>query len=293
MEKFKKHIDQLSDAQEYASMETREKGDVSAYKLVETIESDDPAIRDFDKEVAFCRLVGKVKPGFLDPTRMYDAGKLPIDPKNYEFKPMIGMGGESKVYPIMSKSPELPSWIMKIYRKEKGSTSELVEQGKKIKEEYEKIKDWYKAIPDAVPQEHMIIADDPKVHEPRLIILREFISEEIIDIFEDISEYQLCELLKRDHKLRNAYQKFCEITLLHEQQSHEMIDVLGKKNISLLRNGDRYKFIILDPHIIYSTKTSRKDRIERLKRHLNFMIEMAEDTSGKEGVVNEPLGLGD
>lgn len=201
------------------------------------------------------------------------------------------MGGESKVYHLSAKDSKEPSWILKYYRKRKGSADELVEQGRIIRDEYEKIKKWYGVLPEIVPEEHMMIAEDPKSQEAMLVIVRKFIAEEIIDIFHDISEYQFIKLLENDHRLRDDFQKFCQITFLHEEETHEVIDLLGNKNISLLKQGKKHKLIILDPHIIYSTEKSIEHKKVRLKRCLNYLEEVAEDSSENEALINEPLQL--
>lgn len=280
-----------ADAHEYAAFESAAKPLPALDELMTTMESHDPKVKDFDRIVAFYKLLGKVFPGMLDPERMYDSRNLPFDPKRFKFNNLLGMGGESKVYHLEAKDSAEPSWILKYYRKRKGSVDELVEQGKEIREEYERIKKWYSIIPGIVPEEHMMIAEDPKSQEAMLVIVREFVADEILDIFADISEQKLIKLLESNHKLRDDFQKFCQITFFHEEETHEVIDLLGNKNVSLLRRGNEYKLVILDPHIIYSTEKSIEHKKVRLKRCLNNYELIADDSSENEALINEPLQL--
>lgn len=281
MEGFRKNLAEMPDAVELVALRKSKGEGAKLGECLEKIVSSDDLVSDFDKMVAFFEIAGKILPPLLDFKKMYNTDNLPFDPEKYEFKYLLGMGGESKVYHLSAKDDQLPSWILKVYRKQKGNTQELAEFGKEKGAEYERIKKLYSVIPDLVPEESMIIAEDPKTQDGMLMIVREFVGNDISDVFLDLSEKELAEILRNDPELRDKFQKFCQITFFNEKQTGEVIDLLGRNNLSLIKKDGRSKLIILDPHIFYSTRTSAEHKRSRTFQKLEYLQNIALYSRGR------------
>lgn len=197
-----------------------------------------------------------------------DPSRLPFNPDQLEFKGRIDKGWEHMIYLLESKDEKIPSYVLKINLLNTGSAEELAEKAVEFKNEYKRLKDLYAAISGLVPEEFTMIAASPRGGQPSIATIQKFIGYEIKDLIEDYEIKELSVLFKNEPGLLADYQKFMEITEKEFNSSGRVIDLIGDKNLAIVKIGGEHKLIILDPHNSVSDN-GKDDRIERQKEKMD------------------------
>ena len=93
--------------------------------------------------------------------------------------------------------------------------------------------------------------------------MKDFFSLSADNLFREAKIYPVFE---------NQIKKFSRITFDRERETGEVIDILGPKNISVIKSGDQKRLILLDPHgIIYNSNELDEVKKEKLKQRLGFL----------------------
>lgn len=280
MESFSYYRGRMADILEEA-MTRYEKRSVSPSVFLGEILS--PETSKSKKVLAFLRLVRDVLPGLENSKEnlkfFRDLSQIPVDPKNYEFKDSVGEGGECSVFLLESKRSERQSIVMKVYRRTDENSDELVRRGNKLRTEYLQIKEWYKDLPDLVPEETMIVAKDVRKtpftpRSPALVIFQKFFGGELRDLFSGFNPGELESIMQEDPEFAAKLRLFAEISLQHEQETGELVDTFGDKNICITKQGGKHRLIILDPHVIHSSRSGDKAYLDKVRKHLSFLSEL-------------------
>lgn len=228
---------------------------------------------------AILTLIHRVLPGIVPDKKIYQdkffkEENLPFDLENYKFeRDFIGKGGESCVFLLRSLVEGKESIVLKINKKRNSSTEGLLQEAKRIKEEYERVKEWYEdELPGFIPEELTIISPGARGEERVIITIQKFIAGEIKDLFSDFSQEELVELLKNNSQLREDFKKFFLATKKKERETGEMIDMFGEKNLSIVEGekGEK-KLIFLDPHVIFSRIKRGQETRKRMQEKLNYL----------------------
>ena len=109
-----------------------------------------------------------------------------------------------------------------------------------------------------------------------MAVLQPYQTGEIRDIFTEISQENLIELLNNNLELKNKFINFTKQTLKHAESTQETLDLLGDKNLSIILNEDEDKFVILDPHHIYKTSDKEHDCGARCQQRLDYLKDILE-----------------
>ena len=235
------------------------------------------------KVLALLRLIRDVLPGCKNSKEnlklFRDLSDLPINPEVYEFQDLVGSGYESNVYLLESKNAEQKSLVMKVYQRLSGNVDSLIRRGRELNQEYSQIREWYKDIPDLVPTEAMIVARDVKIspiipRENTLVIFQKFFGGKLKDLFRGFKPGELEKIIREDPVFAERLKLFAKISVQHEQETGEVVDTLGNNNVCVVRQGEKYSLIILDPHIIHSTRSTNEPNLEQIKKHLYFLSQL-------------------
>lgn len=238
----------------------------------------------YERFVSLLRLIKDILPKSLtniDESKLKDLfyykKDLPFNPKKYNFGERIGIGGQSRVYLLESQTKENCSWTIKIATPNiEGKTP--LEQVEAFKKEYEYIKKIYKEMPELIPLEHFLMIDDP-YHRSKFAaatILQPFVSGEIRDIF-DVKPEELKNMSQKNSFFKEQLEKFCSTTLDYAQENGEVIDLLGPKNVSVVKSEEGERLVLLDPHLIYSTPGPEKEQQEQIDQALEFLKKVGEE----------------
>jgi hypothetical protein len=211
----------------------------------------------------------------------YDTKGLPFDPGKFKFEETdLGHSGSVRVYLLESKTAA-PSMAIKVFRP---ANIELPapEKAVYLKKERDEIARLYASVPDLVPKEHYIVMEDPfEKGRPAATVVEEFIAGEMTDVFY-LSPQTLRHMAEGNPNFKNQLVKFIEVTLQHEAEKHEVVDILGPKNLIVITAKDgSLQLVLLDPHGYLKTKDSDDaDRAERARKRLDFLRQVLELIKG-------------
>src|SRR3989344_4333037 len=217
---------------------------------------------------------------FLDDTLYHEKG-LPFDPDLYDLDGRIGSGGQSRVYLLQSKKEGVDSLALKVTRQRKQGEDPMpfIEN---LKKEYEHVREIYDNVSDVVPPQYFIVLNDPLYKGyPAAAILQPFERGEMEDLF-DLSVEDLALRAQKDDVFRKQLEGFCSATIHHMEERGEIIDILGKRNVSVVKSGNGTRLTIIDPHPIYSfdgRMIHKKDRDGRLGARVAFLQNIMEKIS--------------
>lgn len=228
----------------------------------------------FNRTVALLGMLRKVLPeGVLK--FKYKTADLPLNPESYEFKEgAVGRGGENDVYRLEARTAGAPSWALKINHQDRGDLKTLTGRAKEIKQEHEMVKDWYKEIEGLVPREWTLILAGPRDGRPAIATLQEYYGSEIRDIFKEIEKDELAGLLDNQPRLKADLENFLRLSREQALATGETIDLLGNKNLSLIKKDGEERLVLLDPHLISNPWRNEEDVKARLASRLAYLEEI-------------------
>ena len=200
---------------------------------------------------------------------------LPIDPKRYQFETKkVGSGSECSVYRLTSLDPAQPSFVIKIDNGVRRDVDVLVERGKELRAEHAEMREWYRDIPEFIPDEMQFIGKSPTGGRNALFTLQEYIgtADQIHDLFRGQTKAELIDILRQDPALRATFLTFASVTLEKAEIAGEMIDSIGDRNIVMIDQADGGKALrYLDPHGKYKLATVSEKKRQVLQADLDFL----------------------
>lgn len=211
-----------------------------------------------------------------------DFNKLPFCFEQLEFKGQIGRGAISKAYLLESKDKNGPSFVVKIEYKNSGTVDELMETARQNREDYKKIREIYSSMPELIPEEITVLLSHRKSGEPSAATIQKFLGNNLRDVFNDFSREELLKILRNSRSLGDDFIKFTKISVELERNSSEVIDLLGDKNLSIAKQGEKFNLVFLDPHLVSSTKSDDEERASRLKKALSYLNEISQEIDFKK-----------
>jgi hypothetical protein len=209
---------------------------------------------------------------------LYDTKELPFKPDKFSFEGIIGRGGGSKVYILKSLDKKLSSYVIKII---KNLYAEIILNNSEdaavaLKNEYEQIRSWYKGDAQKVfLPEYILKLKNPKNKKIAIAILQIYQGGEIKDIFNETKKEDLIKILQENEVLRKIFINFTEQTIKHADETQEILDFFGNKNLSLINDNGNYKLMVIDPHVIYKTSDDKNKCGEKAMKYLNYLKEIS------------------
>ncbi|NTW22893.1 hypothetical protein HGA34_05150 [Candidatus Falkowbacteria bacterium] len=224
----------------------------------------------FDRTVAMLSIMRTLVPVNLKYD--YKTEHLPINPERYEFKEgTIGRGGENDVYLLESKVDGAPSMVLKMNHMDGGNVDQLVARAVEIKKEYEQVKERFKELPDLVPEEFSLIMESPRNGKPAIATIQQYYGTEIRDIFKLMMRENLPKLLEKNPRLKAEMVNFIRITEAMAAETGNMVDLLGNRNLSIVKAGDEERLLLLDPHLISHPERNQEEVKARQRKRLDYL----------------------
>lgn len=203
----------------------------------------------------------------------YKPEQLPFSPDQFVFRGKVGSGGMNNVFLLESKSPNLPSWVIKIpHRFRKG---EIYEQAESTREEYLEISRAFAHIPNLVLGEENLIVHSPRGREPAPAVLQRFMCSEFRDIFNDVSREQLEVLLRDNRPLSHSVGEFIKVFEENPSLFEKQLDIHGDKNLCIVTTVQGPRLLLLDPHY-RGTATLEKDKEAIIRERIEYLNSVTE-----------------
>lgn len=197
----------------------------------------------------------------------YDLNNLPFRFLENDAQEPLASGYVSEVFLLESRD-ENPSFAVKVDYMNQGSINDLTVLAREQRSEYQYIRTLYESLPGLVPEEWSMIVESPRAAKPAVATVQEFLGTDLKDVFTDMSEEELVDVLSADSELADVFKKFVAITVSLEDPS--FLDFLGKKNLVIGNDGEKHRLYFLDPHFPRGWSDAQKtillDRVEYLKR---------------------------
>lgn len=212
----------------------------------------------------------------------YNLKELPFRPDQFSFEGIKGSGATSCVHLLKSKNPEKSSWALKVLKNKyvKQNFDSLDQAGQFFVKEYQQVRDWYgQELSDFFLPEYIIKLKNPRKSEKcdSLAILQPYQGQELQDVFTEIPKNELVNLLQENKNLGHKFVHFINATLDHEAKTGETLDLIGRKNISLVDHGKDARFVVLDPHWIHWTDKDKDDSALQTRQRLNYLKEILDE----------------
>ena len=249
----------------------------SLYKIV------DPKGKTYKRAEAFFGLVRQSFPesfwekhGIQEYFRDYS--ELPIDEQKYRLSHRVGSGNQCDCFLLESlhqPEGEDRSLVLKAFQNGGNSVSELKKKGAQVKQDYEILREWYKEMPDLIPDQWPVIMGKfqiPHGH-PMLAVVQKFLGNRIQDVASGFTDEAWSKVCNENPALREELKKFYEITQHDVDQYGKVPDLLGQDNLAVAWRQDTPRLVFLDPDGIdriadMESKTVKKvnDRLDLLRR---------------------------
>ncbi len=260
--------------------EEHKKGEKKPYELLGKEIFNGTMEWKYKKVVAATELLLEIAPEIIsgkikDVLNDKDYDKLPFDLSQYEFQERIGKGEVSKVHLLQAKDMSEPSYVLKICYRQKGDVDSLQKVAQTEHEEYERISAIYKDIKNFIPAEQSIITTDKKNGEPVIATIQQYMGQDMRDFFSEIETGELKKMFEENEDFRKEFIQFADITLQLFRDKGEVIDLSGRKNLSVIEKEGRPHLRFIDPHNISSTASSdNKKMMDRIQNALVYIKEI-------------------
>lgn len=235
----------------------------------------------FSRTVALLSLVRRLAP--IELKYNYQKEDLAVSPDRYEFKEgAIGRGGENDVYLLEAQNEDAPSWVIKVNRQDRGDVAQLTARAKEIKADYEDIKESFRDLPDLIPPEYTAIMTDPRDNKPAIITLQPYLGRDLRDLFRKTETDPVGATVRANPNLQADLRNFLRINEEKLQSSGKMIDLIGPRNLVLVKSGGQDRLLVLDPHLISNPLRSEESTKKKQRERLNYLYDLLGETSAME-----------
>ncbi len=208
-----------------------------------------------------------------------DFSQLPFNPEKLEFKEKIGAGYVSKVYLLEAKADSLPSYVLKLDFNKPGDANDLHKFVKQNQEDYERIKDYYRDLPDLIPEEESLLLTGRKDRKPVVATVQKFIGTNLKDVFNDYTPEELRTVMANNPALHKDLAHFTELSLAWRVERSEAVDLVGEKNLVVAEQDGRLVLKFLDPHLISSLASDDRERNKDLEKALSYLENICSQVS--------------
>lgn len=202
---------------------------------------------------------------------MYKNNLFPWNPVDNE---LIASGSGAAVFLVKWKNEEK---VLRIYRKSLGkSLRGLLEIARHYKRNYESMRDRYGASRDLVlPMDFLVFSGLP-LGIPVAASLQPYIGGEKKDIFEDFSDKEFLGLLQAHDTLREQFLVFARQTLEQWNEGQTCFDFLGRENLMLIKEDDRYRLHIVDVGLFELETVAKKypEKIARIEQRVKELASL-------------------
>ena len=202
----------------------------------------------------------------------------------------FGKGGANIVFLLEAQNSTQDSIMLKIpYR----GTLAPEEYAKKDRQEYLEIEEAFGDLEDFVVSEQHLVMHSPRGGKPTAAVVQKFQGTNVRDIFTEIGEGELREMLLQEENIRTTLTGFLDILRERPELIEKEIDILGKKNLSIVETEDGPKLRFLDPHYRANTgeETDSVEQITDAGEEPDSVQRITERCSYLQGVLDSLEGV--
>lgn len=221
-------------------------------------------------------VIGLIKKILKIDSPQYNLENLPFDTSSFIFKGLIGLRLEKDVYLFESVNNIDRSFVLKVVDRLSNEDERKVFQWKIIIEQtYSRMKVIYNEIPSFILDYEIVIIKNPSYPQEYCVAIKQaFQYGELLDIFMDIKEEKLLELINMHENLANSFKLFIQKTLEHFEKTGEIIDIGSKGNAVIrIKPGGEPSLIFIDDGLQYLGNKRDSKNLPSLKK-LNRLAEL-------------------
>ena len=224
-------------------------------------------------------ILKRIAPPFVNRSfKRYLSGEtnLPFSQKDYSFEECFDSGGANKVFLLESREKSKNSLVLKVNRA--NGPKDCFARAAEQKREYEEIKALFASLPGLVVEEHHLVVHGPRKKGPVAAVIQTYLGNNFKDVFTEIPKEELVLMLGGNPEPARTVRGFVAIFESHPQLLEKELDLLGRRNLSVLETEDGPSLILLDPH--YRQESGRgvihRERIGRRLDYLKNSLDQAE-----------------
>jgi hypothetical protein len=165
------------------------------------------------------------------------------------------------------------SQVLKIYRRSLGRRLDvLLDQADDRRSRYNRIARWYAACGVVLPTQFLLL-HGPVLRRPALAYVQPYVDGAQLDVFSDVSEDELLQLLMAYPTLREQFTGFVDATLRAATEEHACVDIVGRNNLVISTRGEERRLVLLDYGIFcFALKQRAAPRaLAELERRLTYL----------------------
>ena len=162
--------------------------------------------------------------------------------------------------------------VLKVYRRSLGMRPEaLLEEARIRRRLYERVAAWYAGGGLMLPT-HFLVCHGPLLARRAVACVQPFVSGPQKDVFTEVPQTHLVELLRAHVPLRRQFLLFAEQTLRAAEREGACVDIVGRGNLVLLGAGDAQRLLLLDYGVYtFSKQTIAPAARAEMSRRLDFL----------------------
>src|SRR5687768_14863943 len=219
------------------------------------------------------RAFARLRELLLDPDRVPFAARL--------VKPLSAGSGVTVF--VMQHASDNDAHVLKIYRKSLGrQLNTLLDQAEDRRARYNRLASWYTDCGVVLPT-HFLVLNGPVLGLPSLAYVQPYVTGELIDVFGDVSEPELLQLLLDDRALLGQFSCFVDSTMRVVDKHKACVDLVGRNNLVIMRRNGEQRLVLLDYGILdFRIKRQERDTLRELRRRLEYLRRLTGRINGAE-----------
>ena len=240
-------------------------------------------LHGFVKAVKFFQLLKSLIPKELVGDEDYkkffrDVSLLPVNPQHYRFKGRVGSGKRCDVFLLEDLHGGNNSLVFKLEYSGVRDLSKLQQRAMKIQDAHETITEWYKTIPNFIPEQKTIIIEGLQRLSGKhaaIATIQKFMGANLRDVAEEISDFEWKKMAREHPLILGELKDFFAITKTKLQETGYIIDVPGKRNLSLAEIQGEPRLVFLDANDLFpfddlniQQKTMVRERLALLENRI-------------------------
>jgi len=188
--------------------------------------------------------------------RLWQPGRLPFAAEDVS---LISFGSGTTVFLLQSPGQaKHDARVLKVKRKTLGKRLEAQLQFvKDARAKYDRVQGWYDGCSIVLPAEFLIL-HGPLLSGAAVCCVQPYVGCDYVDVLHDLSEAELLQLLRRHPRLQAQFRLFVERTVSAAKKDGACIDLLGRNNVVVTRDGKEPRLVLLD-NGIYEFRSKMKE----------------------------------
>ena len=173
-----------------------------------------------------------------------------FDPRLFPFVAdsvtLLGFGSGVTVFLMRAARDRTGPHVLKIYRESLGRRVESLQtMVRERRATYERLTAWYDGCSVLLPTQFLVL-HGPLGARAAVACVQPYVDGPHTDIFEDLQERELLELLTTHPRLNAQFRLFVERSLQAVEREGACVDMVGRDNVVITGDGDQCRLVLLD-----------------------------------------------